>query len=86
MGTNGRPEAQTPDDEPVRRGEPLEIANEFAFVRVCKVWTRNGERLEITAPRLGYQIRLDPLELESISWQTEETFSRLLENPFGPGH
>jgi len=86
VGTNGRPEAQAPDDEPVRRGEPLEIANEFAFVRVCKVWTRNGERLEITAPRLGYQIRLDPLELESISWQTKETFSRLLENPFGPGH
>ena len=63
MGTNGRPEAQTPDDEPVRRGEPLEIV----------------------APKLGYRIRLDALQLESITWQAPETFSRFLETPFGPG-
>jgi hypothetical protein len=68
----------------IRRGEVIEITNEFAHVRVCKIWTRNGERLEIEAPKLGYRIRLDPLELESISWQTPETFSRLLQTPFGP--
>jgi hypothetical protein len=73
-------------DEPVRGTEPLEVGNEFAFVRVRKIWTRNGERLEITAPKLGYQIRLDPLELESLTWQTTETFSKFLETPFGPGH
>jgi hypothetical protein len=71
-------------DEVVRRGEVIELTNEFAHVRVCKIWTRNGERLEIEAPKLGYRIRLDPLELESISWQTPETFSRLLQTPFGP--
>lgn len=49
-----------------------------------KVWTRNGERLEIVAPRLGKHIRLDPLELESLTWQTTETFSKFLETPFGP--
>jgi hypothetical protein len=73
-------------DQQVRGTEPLEIGNEFAFVRVRKIWTRNGERLEITAPKLGYQIRLDPLELESLTWQTTETFSKFLETPFGPGH
>ena len=86
METNGSPERQLDDDEPTRRDEAIEIGNEFAFVRVCKVWTRNGERLEITAPKLGYQIRLDALELESITWQTKETFSKFLETPFGPGH
>jgi hypothetical protein len=86
MDRDGNPERPLEDDEPVRRGEEIEIGNEFAFVRVCKVWTRNGERLEITAPKLGYRIRLDPLELESIAWQPKETFSRFLENPFGPGH
>jgi hypothetical protein len=74
------------EGEPIKRGEPIEIGNEFAFVRVCKVWTRNGERLEIHAPKLGYRIRLDPIELESITWQTPDTFSQFLETPFGPGH
>ncbi|GBD13404.1 hypothetical protein HRbin24_01432 [bacterium HR24] len=61
------------------------IANEFATVIVRKVHTRNGVRLEIASPKLGHSIRLDPLELESLTWQTTETFSRFLETPFGPG-
>lgn len=72
------------DDDPVKVGETIEIGNEFAFVRVRKIWTRNGERLEIEAPKLSHRIRLDALELESITWQTPETFSRFLETPFGP--
>jgi hypothetical protein len=71
-------------EEPTRATEPIEIGNEFAFVRVRKVWTRNGERLEVTAPKLGYAIRLDSMELESLTWQTTETFSKFLETPFGP--
>lgn len=70
--------------EPADRGEPMEIGNEFAYVRVRKVRTRNGERLEIEAPKLGYRIRLDPVELESLTWQPSETFSRFLATPFGP--
>lgn len=62
----------------------MELANEFALVRVRRVHTRNGVRLEIHSPRLGYSIRLDPLELESLTWQTAETFTRFLEEPFGP--
>lgn len=62
----------------------IEVTNEFAAISIRKVCTRNGERLEITAPRLGYRILLDALALESLTWQTMETFSRFLETPFGP--
>lgn len=60
------------------------VKNEFAEAHVRKVRTRNGERLEIHSPKLGYTIYLDALELEAISWQPVETFSRMLENPWGP--
>jgi hypothetical protein len=62
----------------------LELANEFADVRVRKIHTRNGVRLEIAAPRSGRAIRLCPLELESLTWQDAETFSRFLATPRGP--
>jgi hypothetical protein len=62
----------------------LTIGNEFTSVRVRMVRTRNGERLEIRSPKLGLSIRLDPLELESLTWQDAKTFSRLLETPYGP--
>ncbi len=65
-------------------GPEIEVINEFAAVRVRKVWTRNGERLEITSPRLGHVIHLDALALESLTWQTMETFTRFLEEPYGP--
>ncbi len=67
-------------------GDPMELANEFALVRVRRVFTRNGVRLEISSPRLGTQIRLDPLALESLTWQDDETFTRFLEEPFGPAN
>jgi hypothetical protein len=63
---------------------PLSIANEFTTVQVRKVWTRNGERLEIRSAKLGYVVHLDPLELEALTWQPPETFSELLESPYGP--
>jgi hypothetical protein len=62
------------DDRDLRREDPVEIANEFAFVRVRKVHTRNGERLEIEAPRRGTLLRLDPLELETIACNFDERF------------
>jgi hypothetical protein len=71
-----------PPLEPVT--EWIVIKNEFAEAHVRKVRTRNGERLEIHSPKLGYTIRLDPLELEAISWQSVDTFSRMLDNPWGP--
>jgi hypothetical protein len=64
--------------------EPMELANEFAEVSVRKVSTRNGVRLEIIAPKLGRGVRLCPLELETLTWQSPETFSAFLSTPFGP--
>lgn len=71
-------------DDLRQRGEPFDISNEFARVRVTKVWTHNGERLEFESTRLGYVVRLDALLLESLTWQTPDSLSRLLADPFGP--
>lgn len=68
-----------PEPEP-----EIEIVNEFATVRVRKVYTRNGERLEIRSVRMGTSVQLDALVLESLTWQRPETFSKLLEHPYGP--
>lgn len=60
------------------------LSNEFATVTVQTVDTRNGRRLEIRSPKLGRSIRVDPLELESLTWQDHSVFSEMLEAPFGP--
>jgi hypothetical protein len=65
-------------------GPDIHIANEFAEVRLRKVLTRNGERLEISAPRRGHSILLDAVVLESLTWQTKETFSAFLTGSVGP--
>ena len=72
------------DENDLRGEEVVEIANEFAYVHVRKVNTRNGERLEIRSPRRDTLIRLDPTELDAISGLDPEAFTRLLEDP--PGH
>ena len=64
--------------------EPIEIANEFASVVVRRVETRNGVRLRIQSSRLQRAIDLDPLELESLTWQSHDLFSKFLAHPFGP--
>lgn len=69
---------------PPEDDRPLVIANEFAEVLVRRVRTRNGVRLEISSPRMDTSIRLDALELESLTWQDPEVFSGFLEDPFGP--
>lgn len=71
------------EDENIRRGDTLTVANEFAEVRVQKIHTPRGERIEIASPNLGYSIRLDAVALESLSWQDPSLFSELLEEPFG---
>lgn len=73
-----------PSDEPRPQSEWITVANEFTTTRVRKTRTRNGERLEVHSTKLGTTILLDPLELESLTWQTAETFSRMLEDPYGP--
>jgi hypothetical protein len=66
------------EQQPLRADEPFVIANEFAFVRCRRISTRNGERLEIEAPKRGLRIHLDAVELESLTWQTPETFAQFL--------
>jgi hypothetical protein len=66
------------------RGDAITIANEFAEVRVVRIDTRNGSRLLIESPKSGQWVSLDPLELESLTWQNTATFSAMIGNPFGP--
>ena len=61
-----------------------EFTNEFAYTLVRKVRIRDGARLEILSPKLDYQTYLDAPLLESLTWQTTATFSRFLEEPYGP--
>jgi hypothetical protein len=65
-------------------GPPIRLANEFAEVVVDCVRTRNGARLRISVPSSGRQILLCPLELEALTWQEPEMFSRLLQTPQEP--
>lgn len=76
----------TADREPAdgHADEAIRISNEFTSVEVRRVTTRNGELLEVRSLKLGFVVRLDPLELEALSWQEPVTFSRLLETPYGP--
>lgn len=71
-------------DDREERDEPLTVSSEFAMARVRKVTDDGEERLEIEAPKLGYDIRLGPRELEWLALQDHETFSEWLETPFGP--
>jgi len=64
--------------------EYTEFTNEFAYTLVRKVRVGDDARLEILSPKLGYQTYLDASLLESLTWQTTATFSKFLEEPYGP--
>jgi hypothetical protein len=70
-----------PDDF---EGPAIELGNEFAEIQVRKVHTRNGARLLISAPRSGQWVALCPVELEALTWQTDDVFSAMLAHPHGP--
>ena len=57
----------------------LQIANEFTTVHIRKVYTRNGERLEIESKKDDTKIHLDAMQLEGLTTETPEYFSKLLE-------
>ena len=65
-------------------GPAIRLANEFSEVVVELVPTRNGARLRISVPSSGHEILLCPLELEALTWQDHDFFSRLLATPQGP--
>lgn len=58
-------------------GDGFRVSNEFAQVEVRKVSTGQGERLEIRDRETGDAIRLDALELESLTWHDNERFDEL---------
>ncbi len=58
--------------------EKLQLANEFTSVIMTKRRTRNGERLEIFCPRSGSKVLLDPIQLESLTYQDSELYSDLI--------
>ena len=62
----------------------IRLGNEFSEVVVEPVQTRNGVRLRISVPASGHQILLCPLELEALTWQDHEFFTKLLATPHGP--
>jgi hypothetical protein len=64
--------------------EYTEFTNEFVFTLVRKVGAGNQARLEVISPKLDYQTYLDAPLLESLTWQTPGTFSKFLEEPYGP--
>lgn len=59
------------------------IANEFTGVRVRKVITRHGERLELSTPKFGHRVLLDAMQLEIISTLTPEKFNELFARNLG---
>jgi hypothetical protein len=62
----------------------MEVGNEFATVRVRRVRTRNGARLEIRSPKRDRSVFLDATLLDGLTWQTGESLSLLLETPLEP--
>lgn len=76
----------TDDDLPVGvvRADPWNgIGNEFAGVQFRKVWTRNGERLELFVPRTGARILLDAMGLEVLADQKPDFLTTLIAERFG---
>ncbi|MQY33837.1 hypothetical protein SRB17_18020 [Streptomyces sp. RB17] len=71
------------DDGIVRHGDWIGIGNEFTGVRLRKVFTPQGERLEIEVPKRGYRILLDAMQLEIVAAQDPERFSELFAVQFG---
>lgn len=64
--------------------ELIDLYNEYGRVKIFKETTPSGTRIKLVAPRLGHEIHLDPMELESLTWQSKDIFSEFLTTPFGP--
>lgn len=64
-----------PDEGVVSEGERFSIANEFCGAWIRKVWTRNGERLELSIPKTGARAYLDATQLEILAGQSSKMMS-----------
>lgn len=70
----------------VQTGEWFGIGNEFTGAQLRKVWTRNGERLQIHIPAKGTTILLDAMQLEIIAAQDASQFTQLFARKLGSEH
>jgi hypothetical protein len=59
---------------------PLEtrVTNEFASVRVKKIWTGAGTRLRLYSERTDQTVEIDATGLEALCWLTPEAISNLV--------
>lgn len=82
---SGSPKHLDPDalEGVVETAEWFGIGNEFTGVQVRKVWTRNGERLQLWVPGRNYTILLDAMQLEIIAAQDATEFSTLFAHKLG---
>lgn len=69
----------------VKTGDWFGIGNEFTGVQIRKVWTRNGERLQLWVPARNYTILLDAMQLEIVAAQDASEFSELFARTLGVG-
>lgn len=83
MSEDSTSTSEPTDEGIVRRDEPFGIGNEFTGVQVRKVWTRQGERLELFIPRSEKRILLDAMQLEIIASQDAERFTELFQKHLG---
>ncbi|MFB6184319.1 MAG: hypothetical protein ABEI96_07170 [Haloarculaceae archaeon] len=73
-----------PDDGPGGTTEDptttrlVEVTNEFAHVVVSEVETGDGDRLELTAPKMDFTVYLNATALAGVAHQSQETFTELL--------
>jgi len=67
------------DEQFIDKQETHSLSDEYTTVKIRKIFTPAGERVELEAPELGRSIRLDAIEIESLSWQEPETFIEFLD-------
>ena len=70
------------DDKAIAKRSAWPTSSARSWSSRCQ--TRNGVRLRISVPASGHQILLCPLELEALTWQDHEFFTKLLATPHGP--
>lgn len=63
--------------------QTMRIANEFTYVELRKVQTNNGETLEVEDMKNGRKVRLDAMQLESLTLLKPEDFSFFFEIHYG---
>lgn len=67
----------------MRDEQTIRIANEFSYVEVRKIKTNNGELLEVEDRKNGRKVRLDAMQLESLTLLKPEDFSFFFEIHYG---